>query len=82
MTYLPKSSGSEEETTEQVEELEVGKDIFVAEKPSKCLQQLRMVTVKMNVRNHKTVTSVLETEAMACILEVVRQKTKILECFF
>ncbi|KFW05312.1 E3 ubiquitin-protein ligase NEDD4, partial [Fulmarus glacialis] len=41
MTYLPKSNGSEEETTEQAEELEVGKDVFIAEKPSKCLQLLR-----------------------------------------
>jgi len=37
MTYLPKSNGSEEETTEHAEELEVGKDVFVAEKPSKQL---------------------------------------------
>lgn len=37
MTYLPKSNGSEEETTEQAEELEVGKDVFIAEKPSKWL---------------------------------------------
>lgn len=32
MTYLPKTSGSEEETTEQAEELEVGKNVFIAEK--------------------------------------------------
>lgn len=37
MTYLPKSNGSEEETTEQAEELEVVKDVFIAEKPSKWL---------------------------------------------
>lgn len=52
MTYLPKSNGSEEETTEQAEELEVWKDVFIAEKPSKCLQLLRVFTVEMNVRNH------------------------------
>lgn len=52
MTYLPKSNGSEEETTDQAEELEVGKDIFIAEKPSKCLQVLRAVKVKVNVGNH------------------------------
>lgn len=32
MTYLPKNNGSEEETTEQAEELEVGKNVFIAEK--------------------------------------------------
>lgn len=37
MTYLPKSNGSEEETTEQAEELEVGKDVFIAEKLNKWL---------------------------------------------
>lgn len=35
MTYLPKSNGSEEETTEQAEELEVGKVVFIAEKSRK-----------------------------------------------
>lgn len=53
MTYLPKSNGSEEETTEQAEELEVGKCIFFAEKPSKHWSlATKGINHKMNVRNH------------------------------
>lgn len=59
MTYLPKSNGSEEETTEQAEELEVGRDVFIAQKTSKCLQLLRVVTVKMDVRNQSAVNCAL-----------------------
>lgn len=46
MTYLPKSNGSEEETTEQAEELEVGKYIFffLRNLANIGLQLLRVVT--------------------------------------